>query len=221
MKDSKTAVVADFDGTLTTFDIGDCVSLHFGMATPAQVRASYAEGASVSEWMSGMFGKTSAPAPGAMASFVRSRAVARPGLLELARHCRAKSIPFEIASGGLDAYIEPLLAKWGLSWVGLKCGKARWRKSGGYALRYPFGNGTLLDDYKKERVSRLKKRGYKVIFCGDGTSDFKAAAEADYVFARYKLFHYCRKHGVPARQLRGFGAVLKLLKSGVKAAVEA
>lgn len=217
MSRHKFAVVTDFDGTVTSFDIGDHVALKFRLASRAEVLASYNEGASVSQWMKNVYARKGVPGPRRIAAFVRKEAAPRAGFLALASYCRRNRIPLEIASGGLDVYIKPLLSFWGLTrQVKLNCGRAVFKKSA-YSVSYPFSDSHTLDRHKQSRVKRLQKMGYKVVFCGDGTSDYSAAASADYVYARYKLYRHCRLKGVPAHSLRDFNGALRLL-SGACAA---
>ena len=220
MSRHKFAVVTDFDGTVTSFDIGDHVALKFRLASRAEVLASYNEGASVSKWMKNVYAREGVPGPRRIAAFVRREAAPRAGFLALASYCRRNRIPLEIASGGLDVYIKPLLSAWGLArQVKLSCGHAVYKNSV-YSVRYPFSDSHTLDKHKQSRVKRFQKMGYKVVFCGDGTSDYSAASAADFVYARYKLYGHCRQKGVPAHSLRDFNGVLRLVsaENGAKAA---
>jgi len=213
MSRAKIAVVTDFDGTVTSFDVGDHAALKFGLASRAEVLASYNEGASVSKWMKKVYGRKGVPGPSAIAAFVRREAKPRRGFLAMASFCRRNSIPLEIASGGLDVYITPLLSAWRLTrQIKLSCGRAIY-KNGVYSVRYPFSDTHTLDKHKQKAVLRLQKKGYRVVFCGDGTSDYSAASSADFVFARYKLYQHCRQKGVKAHSLRDFDGVLRLLSS--------
>jgi len=56
-------------------------------------------------------------------------------------------------------------------------------------------------------------RGRRVVFVGDGTTDFQAARHADHVFARAKLAAYCRQAGLPYTPFATFAAV----RAGVEA----
>jgi len=206
------AVVSDFDGTVTTFDVGDAVCMRFRAATKEEVEASYDPSVSVPRWMQRYFGRLSA-SPSEIEKFVRKAVSPRKGLSGFASFCRKGKIPFEIASGGVDLYIRPLLSKWKLEDVKVFCGKHRHAGSG-YRLSYPMLRGRSLEKFKASRVRAFQKAGYKVVFCGDGPSDFPASRVADAVFARHRLLVSCRRHGVKARPLVSFDAITSFIRKG-------
>lgn len=207
------AVVADFDGTVTTFDVGDALCLHFGAATKEEVEASYDPSVSVPRWMQRYLGGISA-SPLEIKKFLRKSVCPRKGLLPFAAFCRKERVPFEIASGGVDLYIDTLLRRWKLGFVKTFCGSHR-RVAGGYRLSYPMLRGRSLEEFKASRVKALQRAGYKVIFCGDGPSDFPASKVADAVFARHRLLLICRANGVKARPLVSFDALISLISKKV------
>ena len=207
----KTAVVTDFDGTVTTFDIGDSICIHFGVVTPEEIAASYVPGTSVKLWMKKFFARLSAPEE-ELREFLVKNSVMRPGFAQAARELSAAGCPLEIASGGADLYIDPLLKHWGAVAVPVFCGKAR-RVNGRYKITYPAIKG-MLDDFKAARVRHYQRLGMRVIFCGDAPADFKACAQADIVFACGRLTAMCAKAGIRARLLDNFDAVTKAALEG-------
>jgi 2-hydroxy-3-keto-5-methylthiopentenyl-1-phosphate phosphatase len=85
----------------------------------------------------------------------------------------------------------------------------------GIEIDYPYLKGMSLEEFKASRVSYYRKKGYQVIFCGDGTSDFPAAKEADEVFAGKYLHSICRKEKIKTHKLTTFFPVRRLIKYGV------
>lgn len=207
------AVVADFDGTVTTFDVGDALCLHFKAATKEEVEASYDPSVSVPRWMQQYLGAISA-SPLEIRKFLRKSVCPRKGLTSFTAFCRRERVPFEIASGGVDLYIAPLVRQWKLGSVKVSCGGHR-RVQGGYRLSYPMLRGCSLEEFKASRVKALRRAGYKVVFCGDGPSDFPAARVADAVFARHRLLLICRANGVKARPLVSFDAITSFISKKV------
>lgn len=204
----KWAVVTDFDATVTTFDIGDSIVLHFGAAGAREVRDSYRPGVMVEKWMADVFRRLSA-GPEDIKNFVLKTAVVRKGFPEFARLCRRRGVPLEIVSGGLDIYAAPIFAKWGIR-VKSFFGRARW-SGGKITVSYPFLKKLTLEELKASRVMVFKKKGYNVVFLGDGTSDYPAACSADVVFSRRKLHLLCRENKVKTKRLRDFHAVSDFL----------
>ena len=118
-----------------------------------------------------------------------------------------------IVSHGLDFYIEALLEKEGLNQIPVYAVNTNFASDG---LRYEY-TFTYPDDSAKGNskgliVNRFQQEGYKVIYIGDGRSDFEAAIEADDVFAHSILANQCERHGIPFRPFHDFGDVLSLLR---------
>lgn len=207
----KWAVVTDFDATITTRDIGDSIIGHFKAAGAKEIRDSYRPGVAVEKWMKEVFERASiaGAGPKEIRKFILDTAVMRKGCGEFLRLCRKRKIPVEIVSGGLDIYVKPLFKKWGIKTRGFFGVSSR--VNGKIKIRYPFLRGMTLEEFKASRVKAFQDRGYRVVFLGDGISDYLAACFADAVFARRKLYSLCRENGVPARRLADFYSVMKTL----------
>jgi HAD superfamily phosphoserine phosphatase-like hydrolase len=204
------AVLLDFDGTMTTHDVSDALLARFGGLTLKEILASYGTEVSVAAWMRRKFLRVRRPA-GELERYALRTVRPRAGLAAFLRACRARRVPVEVVSGGLDLYLDPLLARWGFA------GLPRWRAttrrtSRGLVVRYPFLRGCGIEEFKRRRVLAHRRRGRRVLFVGDGTGDLRAARAADAVFARAHLLRHCRRAGVPARPLRGFDAVRRYLE---------
>jgi len=210
MKKTKWAVVTDFDGTVTTFDIGDAICMYFRVVTREEIEQSYDLGIPVERWMRQMFLKLTADLK-EIEKFVLARAKVRPGFAKLVHYCVENGIPCQIASGGLDEYIRPVLKKWKVRDLDIFCG--RLYKDGKLDPHYPMSKkGFSVDKLKASRVKYFKDRGFKVIFCGDGVSDCLAAQKADVIFADGRLLKFCRQKKLNVHKLADFNKILKLIK---------
>ena len=140
----------------------------------------------------------------------------RGGFRELRAFCGRQSVPLEIVSGGIDLYIDLLLKAWGLRIKSFR-GRARFTADG-VRISFPCLKGTTLDAFKAARVKHYQRLGYGVVFCGDGTSDLKAARSADAVFAAKRLRRYCLEEGVGNRRLKNFFSVRDFIRGARRAA---
>jgi 2-hydroxy-3-keto-5-methylthiopentenyl-1-phosphate phosphatase len=207
------AVVCDFDGTLTTEDVGDLVSIHFG-GREAWVAAedAYRAGAfPFSELLRRIFAPVTASAD-EIAAFARATAVLRHGAERFVAACREAGRPFVIASAGLDVYIEPVLGRLHphlRSYLQLRSNRARCRPTGlevdfhatvGGCGRCGFCKGAVVEE--------LRGAGYRVAVLGDGSADRCAAEAADLVFARRSLARYCEERGIPHHRFDTFDDVI-------------
>lgn len=208
------AVVCDFDGTATTEDIGDQVVLRFAADGHYEAEeARYHAGEfPFSGLLTRIFEGIEA-GPEAVADFAREVAVFRDGFERFAEACRASGRPFLVCSAGLDAYIEPVLARLPpplRGHVGLVSNRARFD---GGRLRVSFheaGDCGFCGTCKAHVVRALQRAGHKVLFCGDGTSDRHGAEAADAVFAREggSLVRWCAERSIPHTVFRTFDEVM-------------
>ena len=205
----KWAVVTDFDATVTTRDIGDSIIGHFKAASAKEIRDSYRPGVAVEKWMEEVFERINA-GPKEIRKFVLDTAVMRSGFGKFLGLCKRREIPVEIVSGGLDIYVTPLFKKWEIK-IRSFFGTSSW-VNGRIKIRYPFLRTMTLEEFKASRVKAFQDKGHRVVFLGDGTSDYLAACFADAVFATRKLYSLCRENGMPARRLVDFHSVMRTLR---------
>lgn len=206
---TKWAVVTDFDGTITLKDVSDALLVRFKAATKTEVAGSYDPSVKIDQWMTRYFEKLKADRA-QIEDYVLKSTRLRNGFREFHTFCTNNNIPLEIASGGVDLYIKCLLKQWQLK-IKAFHGRARFTTSG-ILVDYPPFKGASLDDFKAARVRHHQKLGRKVIFCGDGTSDLKAAKAADAVFATKKLRFFCQAQTIKHYQLKNFHQLITFLK---------
>lgn len=201
-------MVTDFDGTVTLKDVSDALLLHFKAAGRSEIARSYDPSVALERWMTAYYRLLKVPRR-RIEEYVREAARLRGGFPEFSAFCKGSGIPLEIVSGGLDVYIDCLLRYWRLK-INAYRARARFTPEG-IRIDYPFLRNTSLDDFKARRVCHYQKKGYEVLFCGDGTSDLKAARLADAVFATKRLRIFCGKEEIRHRQLKNFFDVKSFL----------
>lgn len=206
----KYAIVTDFDGTVTTLDIGNTLCLHFGTTTQEKIEHAYAVKEDAKTWMQCHFG----PITVGKSEFERiilDNATIKDGFIKLAKLCKQKNIPFEIASGGLDIYINPILKTNNVPDIPVYCVQGTFTANG-ILIDFPFYPDTPLEVFKASRVKYYKEQGYTTIFLGDGPSDFNAAQEADIVFATDRLKDICIKNNVKFLEFNDFNTALQIVE---------
>lgn len=207
---TKYALITDFDGTITTEDIGNALCLHYGLTTPQKIEHAYNSKTDAREWMKSHFGSVKTTKED-FEAIILQKALVRPGFKELCRYAKENNIPFEIASGGLDIYIKPVLRAFdcGPIDIGSVTGVI---KPEGIEVSFPNYNGLSMEEFKESRVRHYKELGYKVIFFGDGPGDFNAAKAADMIFATSRLAALLQKNAIPYNHFEDYTAALALLR---------
>jgi 2-hydroxy-3-keto-5-methylthiopentenyl-1-phosphate phosphatase len=199
------AVVCDFDGTITTFDLGDRLGRRFSPPERwAEVEARYrAGGQTLREILRSMFAPIRATEAELAAAALELGEI-RDGFAELVADCVGHALPFVLASGGIDLYIDPVLRSVlppaHDAHVERRCNRATVRADG-LDVVFPLdgqGCGTC-GSCKRVVVEELRARGVRtVIAVGDGVSDRCLVGSADVLFARGHLLDYARRHGADA-----------------------
>jgi 2,3-diketo-5-methylthio-1-phosphopentane phosphatase len=202
-------VLTDFDGTVSTTDVGNRMFARFASDGWEEV---------VQSWKEGHIGSrdclvAECSLAQATAEQVREFALTReidPLFEPFVRYCRDGGIPVVILSDGLDFYIDIVLQKYGLQ--ELPCFANRLKFQGNRLLpEFPyFERGCLAcGNCKGYHVRRYRQQGKTVIYIGDGFSDRCGVQEADHVFAKDDLRSYCRKNGIAHMPYNDFGDILK------------
>ena len=144
-----------------------------------------------------------------MQHYVREYATLRPWFSETYQFCKTRGIPLAVVSQGLDFYISALLERDGFGDVPIfavdtsfEGGRIEYHYNHAYPGKESQGNS------KAFVVEGFQKRGYYVVYAGDGISDLEASRQADLVFAHRTLARYCDEEGIPYHPFRDFRSVL-------------
>jgi len=120
-------------------------------------------------------------------------------------------IPLAIASDGLDAAIDRILRRNGLAGLPVRAnrleqiGEREWRLTSPHSSAACAGAcGTC----KCRLRAASAHSGRKVMFIGDGRSDYCVAAEADFVLAKAALLDHCVRDGIAHAAFEDFGDAL-------------
>ena len=203
------ALLTDFDDTAAVQNVAELLLTRFGDPTWTEVRQQFRDGVmNLKEYQEIAFRNIRADRS-AMQHYVREYASLRPYFSELHTFCRANGIPMAVVSQGLDFYISALLERDGVGDVPI------------YAVNTTFDGGRI--DYQYNHVSpgrelqgnskaliveQYQRKGYYVVFAGDGASDQEASRQADMVFAHRTLARYCEEEGIAFHPFQDFKSIL-------------
>lgn len=213
---ARPVLICDFDGTLTTKDLGDALCERF--AEPGWQAFDEA-------WIRREISlpdaqrKIWAQVPARLES-LRAHALAvgefRDGADALFDAVEGEAIDLVIASGGFDLYVDPLLGDRRASVRAVYC--CNRLHDGDHHPLPEFPHAELACSScgvcKAEVIRRHRNDGAKVAFCGNGSSDRCAAGVADLTFAVRgdALEAYCRAQGIGVVAFDSFSEVLSTLQ---------
>jgi len=189
----KTVVQCDFDGTITQEDVSFLLLDTFANGDWRQLLTEYREGKiSVDHFNMKAFAMVKADRQ-TLLEFMRGKVKIRAGFHELLACCQRKGFHFVIVSNGLDFYIETILADIGINNIEAFAAQTRFGAKG-IEVQYVGPEGSQLQDGFKEAYIRLfLKRGYRVVYVGNGDSDIPSARLAHWIFATGELLTYCKE----------------------------
>jgi 2-hydroxy-3-keto-5-methylthiopentenyl-1-phosphate phosphatase len=213
----KIAVQIDFDGTVTEEDVSFLLlDTYVGSAWREHLEEYTSGKIPVGAFNKRVFGMMKADRQTMTDMVLTSpRVKVRPGFRELIEYCAGKGYKIVIVSNGLRFYIEAILENLGVAGVnGLEIYAARNDfYPGGVKVAYIGPDGTELEaGFKEAYTAVLIKRGYRVVYMGDGDSDIYPSRLAKYVFATDQLLKRCKAENLACFPFNDFFEVIKELK---------
>ncbi len=192
----KRAVLTDFDGTVTRTDVAEDILEEFAPPEWWDIEEEHrARRIGTRETMIRQFALVHATEAD-MLRFVDAHVRLDETFPAFADFCRARGMPLEIVSEGLDFYLRYLLDKWRIA-LPVRTNRATF-DAGRVVISYPYADPTcnLCGTCKLHRLFELRTEGYRVAYIGDGHSDLCPAIEADLVFAKKELADLCREEEI-------------------------
>ncbi|WP_428423102.1 MtnX-like HAD-IB family phosphatase [Methylibium sp.] len=205
-------ILCDFDGTISTTDVTDALLSAFGRPGWAALEAG---------WLRGEIGSRECMA-GQIELLDMSRAELDAALLEIeidpafvrfVEIARALGMPLSIVSDGLDHVIRSVLAHHAIDGVAvvanrlLQVGERAWR------LEFPNAHADCrrASGNCKCALAQQRRQDARVLYIGDGASDFCVAHRVDFVLAKDSLIEYCASNGIEHKPIRDFEEALSTL----------
>jgi 2-hydroxy-3-keto-5-methylthiopentenyl-1-phosphate phosphatase len=213
----KTAVQIDFDGTVTEEDVSFLLlDTYVGSAWRDHLDDYTSGRIPVGAFNKRVFGMMKADEPTMTRLVLTSERVKiRPGFRELMEYCAGEDYKIVIVSNGLRFYIDAILENLGVAGLkGLEVYAARNEfYPGGVKVAYIGPEGTELEaGFKEAHTEMLIKRGYRVIYIGNGSSDVHPARLAKHVFATAQLLKRCHAEDLACIPFEDFFDVIRGLK---------
>jgi 2,3-diketo-5-methylthio-1-phosphopentane phosphatase len=204
----RTAVLCDFDGTLTPFLVADALYKRFAAPSWRETTARWERG-EISAPEELRINLSSVTASRAELERFLDTVPLDADLSRLVAFCRERDYPLAIVSDGLVWYIRYILARQHLDDITIYANQIEFLPHG-VRISSPWADAVspLAGTSKQTIVRRYQAQGYRVAFIGDGVTDLEVVGVADVVFARDGLLQYCRERGAPAVEANSLAQVL-------------
>ena len=208
---NRTLVQCDFDGTITDGDVSFQILDEFTGAGWRDKLNEYTQGKiSVNRFNASVFSKVKVDKE-TLDNFVRAKAVIRPGLDDLLQACRERDFRFVIVSNGMMFYIDAILKMLKLN-EEFVAARANFKLEGMEAW-YEGPDGQPVEEgFKEAYTNYFLRQGYRIIYVGNGTSDFPAARLCSHIFSIDNLTASCKQAGVDHTPFTDLHGVAKGLR---------
>ena len=209
----KIMIQSDFDGTLIKDDISIVLLDHFTDCKWRILYDDYVNGRiTLDDFNYTAFHMVKASREEFL-DYARSHMVLRPNAKKLVQFCRESGIRFHIVSNGIEDYISIFTQRVGIKDLEVKAAKATYSPDGMCSWYEGPDGKRVYTGFKKRYTDLFKKQGYKIIYLGDGSSDFEPSQSCDVVFARDDLLAKYKEKGLEVHELRDLKDVISYLKS--------
>lgn len=204
------AVVCDFDGTITKSDVWNALWDFYTGTSWRQYNLAYGRGEiNYPQLVEHCVQVVNFSEQQAL-DFVDQQCFFRDGFWLFLKFCLTHDIRFQVASGGLDFYINHMLKDW-LDRIEIYCNPARFIKPVGMEIDLPWFDSDYCPscgNCKRRNIEDLSGLGYFTVAIGDGTTDRCMAKSADLVFARDELAEYCVQNRIDYCGFESFDDIL-------------
>ncbi|MBY0050684.1 2-hydroxy-3-keto-5-methylthiopentenyl-1-phosphate phosphatase [Brevibacillus agri] len=211
----KLVLFCDFDGTITEKD--NIVAIVKKFAPPeweALTKQILSQQISVQEGVGKLFQLLPSSLRQDIVDYIVQEATIRPGFADFVRFCREEGIELLITSGGIDFFVQPILAPFDLSGVPIYCNGSDFSGEN-ITITWPHScdehctNGCGM--CKTTIIRRYDPATHYRVVIGDSITDLAGAKIADYVIARSFLAEKAQELALPHSTFATFHDVIGTL----------
>lgn len=207
---SKWTILCDFDGTISVQDVTDTLLSRYGKPGCEELEAEWEAGRIGSRaCMSGQIALMDASSAEVDACLEQIQI--DPQFAEFSAWAHRLGIEVKVLSDGLDYAIRKILARNGIDGLPVAANHLVQAAEREWQLEFPYARPDCRKASGNCKCAHMRSER-KVIFIGDGSSDFCASHQADIVLAKDRLIDYCQRERIPYQPIHGFADALRYLQ---------
>ena len=206
-------ILSDFDGTITTQDVGVEVVKNFGPSNWKEIEQKYIAGELSSKETQSLYYENLKISTLKLIEYIKENIEIDPYFKEFYDYCQQQEQQLYILSDGMDFYIDLLLAEYNLAEIEFYCNSYQ-DQGGEVKTRYPYFNPQCgkCGHCKSNTLAKLHD-GEFIIYIGDGYTDRCPVDKADLVFAKDQLAEFCDSNNIKYLSYQNFADVLEKIKT--------
>lgn len=212
----KRIIFCDFDGTITVNDNIIAIIKHFNPPGWEDIANSVlSQQISIRDGVGQMFRLLPTSIKQEVVEYGINNVQIRDGFAELLQYCKDEQIEFYVTSGGIDFFVFPVLARFGIPEDHIYCNGSDFSGKQ-IEITWPHPcDGHCTNDCgmcKTTIMRRFPATEFERIIIGDSVTDFEGAKLADVVFSRHYLTDKCKELGLPHTEFITFHDIVDELK---------
>ncbi|WP_336771899.1 2-hydroxy-3-keto-5-methylthiopentenyl-1-phosphate phosphatase [Paenibacillus sp. MMO-58] len=212
----KRIIFCDFDGTITVNDNIVAIIRHFNPPGWEDIaNAVLSQKISIRDGVGQMFRLLPTSIQKEVVEYGINNVQIRDGFADLLQFCKDEQIEFYVTSGGIDFFVYPVLARFGIPEDHIYCNGSDFSgEQIEITWPHPCDEHCTNDCgmCKTTIMRRFPASEYERIIIGDSVTDFEGAKLADTVFSRHHLTDKCKELGLPHTEFTTFHDIVHELK---------
>lgn len=209
MDGSKIKVFVDFDGTISSIDIGREIFLSFGDKEKAEEIISNLQKGVISsrQCWEGLIANVQFVDEDDLKKLIDSIPIDN-SFSDFIEFCKSKNIEVFILSDGFDYYIDRVLKRENLNWIPFYSNTLKIEKNK-LVAKFPYYNPDFFSSSnpKMRHIIDNSSDDDFTIYIGDGNSDKEAAQYCDLIFAKDGLLKFCEMNRISFFPYKNFNDV--------------
>lgn len=197
----KLVIFSDFDGTITERDVIIMIMEKFAPSKWVEIKDKilYNRTITLKNGVEMLFGLLESSKKDEIIAYAKNEAKIRSGFKEFLNFCSHENIEFNVLSGGLDFFIEPVLEEY-KSKLKIFCNSGDFN-SEKIRIKYSYLplQCSLCGDCgccKIEIIEKHEKEQFIRVLIGDSLTDLAPSRVVDVVFARGDLIKYLKQEKI-------------------------
>lgn len=214
MTEKQFKIFLDFDGTITTKDVGEEIFRKFvdEKIVSKIVDDLLADKISSRDCWERLCESVLINDKNEFENFILSQEI-EPTLNRFVEYCYANKFQLFVLSDGFDYYIDKILSRENLSHLKVFSNKLLLNDDGKLIPYFPYYNADCRSSANCKRNHIIENSGEDdyTVFIGDGNSDIEAIQYVDFIFAKDDLLKYCEIQRITYFPFKNFDDVITRL----------
>ena len=203
-------IFIDFDGTITTKDVGDAIFKKFGESNSVKriINDLLSDRISAKESWLQLCNSVKQISPNELNNFIDTLEI-DPTFHQFYNFCEQNNFDYYILSDGFDYYIERLLKNDGIEHIKYYANHLTITEDNKLVPSFPYQDEELLTsaNCKRNHIINHSSDDDFTIYIGDGNSDKETAQFCDFIFAKDDLLKFCERERISYFPYKDFNDV--------------